>query len=291
MTVTVMSISRFPVKSMLGEDLQQCVIDEHGVVGDRAYALLDADDGVVASAKNPRKWASLLTMSARYVAEPLAGQAPPPVEITFTDGSVLRSDDEGMDEALSAAVGRRVRLVSEHPGDARFEEVWPELEGLAPQAFIDGTASGKEATGETVSTIDLAMLAPGTFLDLAPLHVLTTSTLDKLSELSPGSDFDARRYRPNLLLDTGPPGFTEDAWVGQTVTVGDGMQMNVIMLTMRCVMTTLVQRDLPSDPSTLRTVAKHNRQEIPGLGVWACAGVYAGVTAGGNVGVGDAVQL
>jgi len=290
-TATVVSLHRFPVKSMLGEDLQQCVIDERGVVGDRAYALLDADDGVVASAKNPRKWASLLTMSARFVAEHLAGEVPPPVEITFADGSVLRSDDEGMDVALSAAVGRRVRLVSEHPGDARFEEVWPELDGLAPQSFIDSTASGREATGETVSTIDLGMLAPGTFLDLAPLHVLTTSTVAKLSELSPDSDFDVRRYRPNLLLDAGAPDFAEDAWVGQTMTVGQGMQMNIIMLTMRCVMTTLAQRDLAADPSTLRTVAKHNRQEIPGLGVWACAGVYAGVATGGTVRIGDQVGV
>jgi len=290
-TATVVSLHRFPVKSMLGEDLQQCVIDERGVVGDRAYALLDADDGVVASAKNPRKWASLLTMSARFVAEPLAGEVPPPVEITFADGSVLRSDDEGMDVALSAAVGRRVRLVSEHPGDARFEEVWPELDGLAPQSFIDSTASGREVTGETVSTIDLGMLAPGTFLDLAPLHVLTTSTVAKLSELSPDSDFDMRRYRPNLLLDAGAPDFAEDAWVGQTMTVGQGMQMNIIMLTMRCVMTTLAQRDLAADPSTLRTVAKHNRQEIPGLGVWACAGVYAGVATGGTVCIGDQVGV
>ncbi len=291
MTATVVSLHRFPVKSMLGEELQQCVVDQRGVLGDRAYALLDADDGIVASAKNPRKWASLLTMSARFVAEPLAGEVPPPVEITFADGSVLRSDDDGMDDALSAAVGRRVRLLSEHPGDARFEEVWPELDGLAPQSFIDSTASGREATGETVSTINLGMLAPGTFLDLAPLHVLTTSTVAKLSELSPDSDFDVRRYRPNLLLDAGAPDFAEDAWVGQTMAVGSDMQMNIIMLTMRCVMTTLAQRDLAADPSTLRTVAKHNRKEIPGLGVWACAGVYAGVTTGGTVRIGDQVRL
>lgn len=290
-TATVASLHRFPVKSMLGEDLQHCVVDGRGLVGDRAYALLDADDGIVASAKNPRKWASLLQMSARFVAEPELGQAPPPVEVTFADGSVLRSDDAGLDDALSAAVGRRVRLVSEHPADARFEEVWPELDGLAPQEFIDATATGKEVSGETVSTIALGMLAPpSTFYDLAVLHVLTTSTLDKLAELAPDADFDPRRYRPNLLLDAGAPGFTEDEWVGQTLAVGAGLQMDVTMLTMRCIMTTLAQRDLVADPTTLRTVAKHNRKEIPGLGTWACAGVYAGVSAGGTVHVGDAVR-
>lgn len=291
-TATIASLHRFPVKSMLGEDLQHCVVDERGLVGDRAYALLDAEDGNIASAKNPRKWGALLQMSARFVAEPLSGQAPPPVEITFADGSVLRSDDAGLDTALSAELGRDVRLVSEHPGDARFEEVWPDLEGLAPQEFIDQVATGKNANGETVSSLPLGLMAPpGSFYDLAVLHVLSRSTLDHLTELSPGADFDPRRYRPNLLLDTTAPGFTEDDWVGQTLTVGDGLRVDVSMLTMRCVMTTLAQRDLPADPQTLRTVAKHNRKEIPGLGVWACAGVYAGVSAGGTVRVGDPVQL
>ncbi|WP_127784383.1 MOSC domain-containing protein [Rhodococcus sp. X156] len=290
-TTTVASLHRFPVKSMLGEDLDSCVIGDRGVVGDRAYALLDTEDGTVASGKNPRKWAALLQMRARFVAEPHSGEVPPPVEITFADGSVLRSDDPGVDEALSAAVGRPVRLVCEHPGDARFEEVWPDIDGLAPPEVIASTASGTEPTGETVSTMPLGMLAPGTFYDLALLHVLSTATLQRLAELNPEADFDVRRYRPNLVLDGGAPGFVEDGWVGQTVAIGERARIGVTMLTMRCVMTTLAQHDLPADPATLRTIAKHHRKEIPGLGVWACAGVYAGVEQGGVVRVGDEVVL
>lgn len=290
MPARVASIHRYPVKSMLGEDLTEVVVDERGLVGDRAYALLDADDGIVASAKNPRKWASLLQLSATFVADPRPGEAPPPVQVTFPDGSVLRSDDAGVDEALSAAVGRPVRLISEHPEGARFEEVWPDIEGLAPQGFIDGTRSGHEPTGESVSSIPLGSLAPPrTFYDLAVLHVLTTDTLAALAELAPDADFDARRYRPNLLLENGIHGFAEDAWVGSTLGVGEDARIDVSMLAMRCVMTTLAQRDLAADASTLRTLAKHRRQEIPGLGTWACAGVYAGVSAGGTVRVGDAV--
>lgn len=290
MPARVASIHRYPVKSMLGEDLTEVVVDERGLVGDRAYALLDADDGIVASAKNPRKWASLLQLSATFVADPRPGEAPPPVQVTFPDGSVLRSDDAGVDEALSAAVGRPVRLISEHPEGARFEEVWPDIEGLAPQGFIDGTRSGHEPTGESVSSIPLGSLAPPrTFYDLAVLHVLTTDTLAALAELAPDAHFDARRYRPNLLLENGTHGFAEDAWVGSTLGVGEDARIDVSMLAMRCVMTTLAQRDLAADASTLRTLAKHRRQEIPGLGTWACAGVYAGVSAGGTVRVGDAV--
>jgi uncharacterized protein YcbX len=271
MTAQVLSLHRYPVKSMLGEDLAGCVVDERGVVGDRAYALLDAEDGIVASAKNPRKWAALLTMSARFTAQPEVGSPPPPVEVTLPDGSVVDSRDSDVDGRLSAAVGRPVRLISEHPGVAQFEEVWPDLEGLAPLDFIESTRSGTEPGGEAISTMPLGLLAPPeTFFDLATLHLLTTSTLARLAELEPGADFDPRRYRPNVLVGTDDAGFVEDGWVGTTVRLGD---------------------DLPADPSTLRTLAKQHRREIPGLGTWACAGVYAGVAAGGTVRVGDPVRL
>jgi uncharacterized protein YcbX len=309
MATVVRSLHRYPVKSMLGESLQECAVDERGLLADRAYALLDVEQGTVASAKDPRRWGALLTFAATFVEEPVAGQDAPPVLIAFPDGSRHRSDDPDVDDALSAALGRPVQLIREPPADARFDEVWPEIEGLAPQQFIDATRHGAEAeTGESVSRIALGSMAPaGTFFDLAPLHLLTTATLDRLHELAVESgsdpDFDPRRYRPNLLLgDDGAEGdggeddgagkagdgFLEDDWVGSTLTVG-GAQVSVSMLTMRCVMTTLGQREVYPDADTLRTIARHHRREIPGLGTWACAGVYAGVAAAGLVRVGDTV--
>ncbi|WP_296373465.1 MOSC domain-containing protein [Pseudonocardia sp.] len=124
--------------------------------------------------------------------------------------------------------------------------------------------------------------------DLAVLHVLTDATLDHLRELAPDATFDVRRYRPNVVLDGDDSGFTENGWPGRGITLGDGPEPKVSITVMRCVMTTLAQSDLPADVDTLRTIAKHNRLEIPGMGVWACAGVYADVTAGGSVSVGDA---
>ena len=165
------------------------------------------------------------------------------------------------------------------------------MEGLAPQSFIDGTRHHDEESGEAVSRIPLGALAPpGTFLDLAPLHLLTTATLDRLRELAAeagvDADFDVRRYRPNLLLEASGDGFAEDAWVDREVGIGDA-RLSVSMLAMRCVMTTLAQRDLGPDVDTLRTIARHHRREIAGLGTWACAGVYASVTQAGTVRVGD----
>ena len=288
MVATVSSMHRFPVKSMLGEDLQQCVIDEKGLVGDRAYALFDTEDGCVASAKSPRKWASLLNMSARFVAEPRLGETPPPVEITFADGSVLRSDDDGIDDALSAAVGRSVRLISERLDEPRYELAPGALDDMAPQAVLDYLANDR---AQSPSRLALAGMPAGTFYDLAMLHVLTTSTMDTLRQLAPDTDVDVRRFRPNLLLQTSGPGFAEDEWVGRTIAVGEAMQFSVSMLTMRCVMTSLAQGDLAANPTLMRTIAQHNRKNIPGMGVWACAGVYASIAAGGIVRVGDEVHV
>ncbi len=293
MTAHLASIHRYPVKSMLGEDLAVATVGERGLLGDRGYALVDAEDGIVASAKHPRKWAGLLAMSARYLAEPSAepdADQLPPVEITLADGRRVRSDDPDADAVLSAETGRSLRLLRDTAEQGRFEEVWPQLEGLAPQGFIEGTQTGTDSDGQAISTIPLGALAPPkTFFDVATLHVLTTATLAHLAQLNPAADFDARRYRPNLVIDADRVGFAEDDWTGLSLGIGDDVRMRVAMPTMRCVMTTLAQRDLPADADTLRTIAKHHRLKIAGMGTWACAGAYATVAAGGTIRLGDRV--
>ena len=289
--MAVSALFRYPVKSMLGEAVERCRIDERGVLGDRSYALLDVETGTVASAKVPRLWGGLLGFSARCVEEP-ERDAAPSVEITFPDGSVHHSGDAGIDAALSAAIGRDVRLIATPPEGAGFEEVWPEIDGLAPEAVIAGTHVRNEGTGERVSRFDLATMAPHpAFFDLAVLHVLTSATLQRLRELAPGATFDERRYRPNIVLDGVGDGFVENGWTGRVIAFAGGATVAATIPTMRCVMTTLPQGDLPRDPDTLRAIAKHNRVEIPGLGTWACAGVYADVTASGELAVGEEYEI
>lgn len=292
--MTVVSLHRYPVKSMLGESVERSVVTGRGLLGDRALAVYDVESGTVASAKVPRLWSTLLDFSARFAADPEPGRPLPEVEIRFPDGSMLRSDDPGIDTALSAALGRDVRLIAEPPEGSQFEEVWPEFEGLpidelAPGAVIEGTTARHEESGERVSRFDVSAFgAPGTFFDLSTLHVLTESTLDRLRELAPDATFDPRRYRPNVVLRGADAGFVENDWPGSDGSIG-GVGVRYSFATMRCVMTTLPQGDLPRDADTLRTIAKHNRIEIPQVGgVWACAGVYADVVTDGEVAVGDA---
>ncbi len=89
---SVLSVLRYPVKSMMGEELTAADVMEGGLVGDRAYALIDNSTGKIASAKNPRKWARLFDCHASFVEPPRKGHPMPPVWIMLPDGSNITSD-------------------------------------------------------------------------------------------------------------------------------------------------------------------------------------------------------
>ena len=278
---TITALWRYPVKSMMGEELDASAVTEQGMLGDRAYALVDAETGKVASAKNPKRWPNLFQCHAALTEPPETAAELPSVRITLPDGAEVTSDDPGVDEALSETVGRRVTLEHTAPAEAVFEEYWPDMEGVSPEGHRD-----------TVTDERLGMAAPpGTFFDLAPMAVLTSATLDRLGELYPQGQFDVRRFRMNLIVDVDGDGFVENDWIGHTLALGDGVRLPVDLADPRCVMTTLPQGDLPKDPGILRTAAQHNRVDIPGVGLYPCVGVYATVAAGGTVRSGDPVAL
>ena len=115
------------------------------------------------------------------------------------------------------------------------------------------------------------------FFDLSALHLLTTSTLEHLRELEPAADFDERRFRPNLVLEPGTPGFAENDWVGKVLDL-ERLRIVVVRRTGRCVMPTLAQRGLGLDRLTLKAIARFNKVESPPtVGPTPCAGVYATV--------------
>ncbi len=285
----VTEVWRYPVKSMRGERVEAARVGESGLGGDRVYAVLDVESGKVGSAKHPRLWADLLRCSARCVDEPEAGAAPR-VVITLPDGAETGSDDPGVDDRLSAVFGRPVRLVTVAPEGSTYLAVWPDIDGVIPDDFKQqNQVAGDEADG-TLTDLGLALASPpGTFFDVSALHVVTEATLRRLGEVAPESRFAVERYRPNLVLDAGDEPFAENGWSGSALTVGDELQALVLLPTMRCIMTTLAEGDLPRDANVLRTVAAQNRIEIPGLGTWSCVGAYAAVTASGDVRVGDEV--
>src|SRR5207249_3259064 len=76
---SVASLWRYPVKSMMGEELDASDVSERGLVGDRAYALVDRETGKLASAKHPRKWSRLFDFGAVFIEPPRVGDPTPAV--------------------------------------------------------------------------------------------------------------------------------------------------------------------------------------------------------------------
>src|SRR5258708_32399529 len=107
---SVVALWRYPVKSMMGEELNASEVTEGGLLGDRAYALVDSSDGKVASAKTPRKWPSLFDFRAALADVPRTGMTMPPVRITLPDGTVLSSEQPDIHRVLSTALKRPVAL-------------------------------------------------------------------------------------------------------------------------------------------------------------------------------------
>jgi uncharacterized protein YcbX len=267
---SVVALWRHPVKSMMGEELNASAVTERGLLGDRAYALVDSADGKVASAKNPRKWPTLFDFRATFIEPPRLGASVPSVRITLPDGTIATSQQSDLNEILSKALNRQVTLCAAERGrvsPANAEEYWPDIEGLDYRDTVTDFA-----------------LPEGTFFDCATVHLLTTATLDRLRELYPKGRFEVRRFRPNIVVEpaAGEKTFMENAWIGHTLCVGDEVRLNVSGPCPRCVMTTLPQGDLPKDAGILRTAAQHNQVHV---------GVYVSVARGGTIRRGDPVRL
>src|SRR4051794_14127412 len=260
----VVAIWRYPVKSMMGVELNATEVAERGLVGDRAFALVDGETGKVASAKNPRRWPNLFDFRAAFVEPPAEGRPLPPVRITLPDGETLSSDDPDAEARLAAALGRAVRLARTAPQAATAEGYWPDHAWLPQRDEV----------------FDFP-LPPGTFFDGAAVHLITTAALDRLRAQSPSSRFEVPRFRPNLVIETaaGPGGFVEKDWVGRTLVLGD-VRLRIDGPCPRCVMTTLSQGSLPKDTAVLRTAVQQNAGNV---------GVYASVVQGGRVRRGDGV--
>jgi len=248
------SLWRFPVKSMRGESLTEALLTERGVVGDRQWALRELKYGGVMSA---RSFPTLLALKSSYRGDP-ANDANAPVTIELPGGDSISADDPDAPAILSALMKREVcleRVRTGRPTQAEFEAI---MRGEALPPSRD-------------------------FFDEDVIHIIATGTLAHLRDLQGGSaDFDPRRFRANIFIDTGTatPGFLEDQWLDGTLTIGREVSIAGIRPAIRCAVTTHPQDELPHDPAILRTAYQHHQ---------AYVGVFAAVAAGGTIRLGDPV--
>jgi uncharacterized protein YcbX len=270
---TVTRLRRYPVKSMLGEDLEAGEVSLAGLAGDRRLAVVSRRTGKVASAKYPRLWRDLLTLSAE------AREAA--ALITLPDGKTMSSTDADVDDVLSGLLNEPVTLTATPPPGASLDRAVPEA------VLRDGIAAAVPARLIEIG----AGAPPGTFVDFAPLHLLTSATLDRIAELSPYRRAHLERYRPNVVIGTGADGFTENDWLGRDLRVGADLVLRVIARTPRCAVPTLAHGDLPRDAEALRVLARHNRvSPVADSDPEPCAGVYAQVLRPGRISTGDPVR-
>ncbi len=271
----VSALARYPVKSMLGEQLDELHFTERGAVGDRAYALRELATRQIASAK---KFPRLFEFRATCDCAPVSAGVPP-VTIELPGGRMIHAEDADASELISAALGRRVSL--ERATTARGEHA-----GIDPATLFADVPVEQVFPGLTAAILpDHFALEKESFFDTAVMHVIASGTLRHMAKLAaPGSVFDPRRFRPTIFVDTGErdDAFIEDEWIGGTLEVGDSVKIVAMQPALRCVMTTHPQEDLPRDYAILRTAAFHHRANV---------GVFASIGAAGRVRVGDPVYL
>ncbi|HXZ89153.1 MAG TPA: MOSC N-terminal beta barrel domain-containing protein [Candidatus Binataceae bacterium] len=249
----VQALWRYPVKSLRGESLDATLVTENGVAGDRVWALRELDRGGIMSA---RTWAAMLDLNATWQGDPTSDAAAR-VYIELPGGNTICADDPDASRVLSDLFRRKVRLER-----IRTERITPE----ELEAVLRGEAFPPRRD----------------FFDEDAMHLIASGTLDHLRSLRPGSDFDPRRFRANVYIDTGSGGFIEDQWLDGVLEIGESVRIAGMRPSIRCAITTHAQSDLPRDVAILRTAWQHHQ---------AYVGVFASVAAPGKIRVGDPVVL
>jgi hypothetical protein len=230
----------------------------------------------------------LLHCKAVYTREPSESDVPP-AQITMPNGTTMRSDSAEAGAKLSELLGRPVSIWPIQPVTER------DLLRRAAPDNPDMRAEMREVFGrlEDEPLPDFSSLPPqileftspfGTFFDAFPFLVITTASLKWLAGRNPAADFDTRRFRPNVLVETGRgiEGLAEAQWSGRTLRIG-ATRIKLEMPCVRCVIPTLDQPGgVKKDPSVLRTIVRDAAQNL---------GAYATIASAGPIALGDEVSL
>jgi uncharacterized protein YcbX len=277
----VSQVWRYPVKSMMGESLDEVVLGPGGIVADRTWAVRDEVRGGIRGAK---KLHGLMAFAARYPVPP-PGEGVADVDITLPSGEVVSTADDDASERVSVALGHPVTL-------------WP----LQPRDDLDHYRRGRPDSDDLLAELravfaleaedplpDLSVFPPeimefesppGTYLDAFPLLIMTEQSLAALQAALPEARIDVRRFRPSVLIDAEATGYVEQSWIGRRLRLGDAV-VEIIAGCPRCVMTTLGFADLPPDRGIMRGLVRETGQIL---------GVYGSVVEPGVVRPGDAVR-
>lgn len=237
---------RYPVMGLRGESVREAEVVRQGILGDRAYVLYHSQAAkVVDPVKYGYSWGE--TTVAPGLLELQAAFDSPPSTSNLPSVSVSTPDGKGISS-----------------GDPEFEALLGETLHFPLKLMnYPAVAEARPKSGRA-------------------LHILTLSSLRAIKQLYPAGDFDVRRFRPNIVIDTPAHGFPEESWVGSVVSVGTEVTLKVEKPNQRCRMTTMKQGDVRADDRIHETIStKHNN----------ILGAMCNVVQGGSIRVGDAVEL
>lgn len=241
------ALHRYPVKSMQGLEVDRVAVGPKAIEGDRRRACIDEGTGKIMSAK---RFGKLLEASADDDG------------ITLPGGRRLAYGADEVDQVLSGWMGRRVRL----------EEASPATERSYEMTF--------DPPNDDAEYYEIPS-PPGSYLDLAGVHLLSTATLAGGEAAYGDLDWDVRRFRPNVVVEGPDEPFAEDAWCGSTLTVG-GVRLAAQQPTVRCAMPLRGQPGLQRQPRLFDALsALHNNH----------LGTYLDIVEPGEIRVGDEVAI
>ena len=250
---TISAIYTASVKSLALQIRDSVSLEPAGIAEDRRFHLIDGGGRLLTQRQRPR----LALVSADY--NPESDR----LSFTFPDQGQIVGPVETGEQVNTAIWGRSV------PGRV-VQGAWNE----ALSRFCGGPV-------QLVKTDD-----KGLSFDEYPLSLLSRASIDLMGQLTMGAkEFEARRFRPNLLIDGCWP-HEEDTWLGGTVAVGPEVLLRVIAPDARCAITTVDpdtgQRDFDT-PKFLLAYRPSARAPY--------FGVYAVVENPGTVSVGDTLEL
>ena len=270
----------YPVKSMVGETISSCELNDLGIVGDRIWATRDLERGGIRGAK---KIGALMQFSAERV-----DPARRTVKITAPNGESFLTNEADSSEKLSSLLGHRV-VLEELPDASDVEHF-----RRGPSDTDDVLAEMRAVFGRTEDEPlpDFSIFPPevmefespvGTHHDCYPLMVMTTSALAAMKAAVPNSVVDVKRFRPSLVVDSGDvDGHLEFQWKNKHIAIGSAV-IEILDPCPRCVMVTrAINNDIPEDRAVLRHIVRDLNQSV---------GVYARVLSPGKCSVGDEVRF
>ena len=156
---------------------------------------------------------------------------------------------------------------------------------ISPEAVVhrvDDPAASKALTAAFEQRLTLLRESTIQHHDESPIHLLTTSSIAAVEGLV-GAAIDHRRFRANIIIDTGAePSFIEDDWTGAELAVGGEVVLHLGLGMPRCVMVDQAQDRVTVDSKILRSLGAHHGTA---LGLQARAGRI------GTIRVGDVVTL